>query len=103
MSSTASGSGQSALALTRPLSLIDRITLPRIRVRGPLIGRAALVMLVLGALVLVAFTSAAPSVLVFHSLEVFPGWESGPLHGLLAGTSINGTVLRTGFSLLTVG
>ena len=58
--------------------------------------------MVLGALALVMFTSAAPSVLVFHSLEIFPSWQSGPLHPLLAGTSINGTVLRTGFSLLTI-
>lgn len=69
---------------------------------GPLAGRIALVAMVAGALALVAFTSAAPSVLVFHSLEIFPGWQSGPMHALLAGLYVNGTVLRTGFSLLTI-
>lgn len=59
--------------------------------------------MIVGALTLVAFTSAAPSVLVFHSLEIFPSWQSGPLHPLLAGISVNGTVLRTGFSLLAIG
>ena len=103
MSSTTSGSGDGALALPRPLSLAGRVSVPRVRIRGPLVGRMALAALILGALALVAFTSAAPSVLVFHSLEVFPSWQSGPLHPLLSGISINGTVLRTGFSLLTVG
>lgn len=102
MSSTASGSGDSALALPRPLSLVGRVSLPRIRVRGPLAGHLALLALIVGALALVAFTSAAPSVLVFHSLEIFPSWQSGPVHALLAGISVNGTVLRTGFSLLTI-
>ena len=103
MSSTAPAPGEGALALPRPLSLVSRIAVPRIRVRGPVVGRVALVALILGALALVAFTSAAPSVLVFHSLEIFPSWQSGPLHPLLDGVSINGTVLRTGFSLLTIG
>jgi hypothetical protein len=104
VSSAASAPGESALALPRSLSLAGRLAIPKIRsLRGPVIGRVALVALIAGALALVAFTSAAPSVLVFHSLEIFPGWQSGPLHPLLAGTSINGTALRTGFSLLTIG
>lgn len=103
ISSTTTPSGDSALALPRPLSLVGRLSVPRIRFGGPLIGRLALVLMIIGAFALVAFTSAAPSVLVFHSLEVFPSWQSGPLHSLLAGVVVNGTVLRTGFSLLTIG
>src|SRR5947209_16780391 len=103
-SGAAPGSGDGTLALPRPLSLVGRISLPRIgSARGPVVGRVALSVLIAGALALVLFTSSGPSVLVFHSLEVFPGWQSGPLHPLLAGISINGTVLRTGFSLLAIG
>ncbi|HEY1521490.1 MAG TPA: glycosyltransferase family 87 protein [Solirubrobacteraceae bacterium] len=101
-SSTAPGPGGGILALPRPLDWVSRLTLPRISIRGPLAGRLALVAMIVGALALVAFTSAAPSVLVFHSLEIFPGWQSGPMHSLLAGLYVNGTVLRTGFSLLTI-
>jgi hypothetical protein len=103
-SNATSGSGDGALALPGPLSLAGRLSLPRVRsFRGPAVGRVALSALIVGALALVMFVSAAPSVLVFHSLEIFPGWQSGPLHPLLAGTSINGTVLRSGFSLLAIG
>lgn len=101
-SSTAPGPGDGTLALPRPFSLAGRLTVPRISVRGPLAGRLALLAMIVGAIALVAFTSAAPSVLVFHSLEIFPGWQSGPMHALLAGLYVNGTVLRTGFSLLTI-
>lgn len=94
-SSTAPGPGDGTLALPRPLSLANRLTVPRISIGGPLAGRIALVAMVMGALALVIFTSAAPSVLVFHSLEIFPGWQSGPMHALLAGLYVNGTVLRT--------
>lgn len=101
-SSTAPGHGDGTLVLPRPFSLVGRLSLPRIGVRGPLAGRIALLAIIIGAIALVAFTSAAPSVLVFHSLEIFPGWQSGPMHTLLAGLYVNGTVLRTGFSLLTI-
>jgi hypothetical protein len=48
----------------------------------PTVGRLALGALILCALVVVAFSAAGPSVLVPSSNVVFPGWLSGPLHGV---------------------
>src|SRR5206468_9581988 len=91
------------VALPRPLSLGGRLAVPRVRsIGGPLSGRIALGSLILGAAVLVVFTSARPSVLVPHSLEVFPNWEAGPLHPLFSGLYANATALRTGYSLLAI-
>jgi hypothetical protein len=63
----------------------------------------ALAALVAGAMLLVAFSSAGPSALVSHSLDVFPSWEAGPWHLLFNGLSTNSlTVTRYGFSILVV-
>ena len=63
----------------------------------------ALGSLIAGGLLLVAFSSAGPSALVSRSLNIFPAWEAGPLHGLFSGLSANNlTVTRYGFSFLVV-
>ncbi len=70
----------------------------------PLAGRAALGALVLGAFMLVAFTTSGPNALISRSTQTFPGWEAGPLHPLFAGLNIsNHTTLDVGLSLLLVG
>jgi hypothetical protein len=49
----------------------------------PLAGKLALGALLLGALAVVLFATAGPSVLVPRSATAFPRWFSGPLHHLL--------------------
>jgi len=98
------GSGESAVALPSPAELRARIALPRVRiVAGPFAGRLALATLVLGALLLVAFASAGPSVLVPRSDEVFTAWEAGPLHALFQGLPGDSHALGYGLSALVVG
>ncbi|MGI8429731.1 MAG: glycosyltransferase 87 family protein [Solirubrobacteraceae bacterium] len=50
---------------------------------GPLAGRLALGGLIAGTLLVVMLATAGPSVLVPRSSLSFPGWESGPLHGVV--------------------
>ncbi|HZU61771.1 MAG TPA: glycosyltransferase family 87 protein [Solirubrobacteraceae bacterium] len=89
------------VALPSPLSLGGRlsISLPR-SARGPLPARIALGSIVLLALLLVAATTAAPTPLVTHSYEIFPFWESGPLHYLFSGLTIDKWTLDVAFSYL---
>src|ERR1700730_2441662 len=70
-----------ALPRLRPLGARLRLPRPRVKVT-PTVGRVALGALILCALVVVAFSAAGPSVLVPSSNVVFPGWLSGPLHGV---------------------
>jgi Glycosyltransferase family 87 len=65
------------------------LSLPR-ALQGPAAGRAALATLILGALAMVVFDTAGPTLLVPRSNQVFPSWEAGPLHGLI-GTLSAGT------------
>jgi hypothetical protein len=50
----------------------------------------------------VAFATAGPSVLVPRSDQVFPGWESGPLHALFSGLPTHQLTLSYGLSVLLV-
>jgi Glycosyltransferase family 87 len=103
MPATASAPSDDALALPWPLALIGRLSWPLARTElGPLAGRLALGSLVLAALVLVAFSAGAPSILVSHSREVYPGWEAGPLHPIFSEVSVSASAVRDGFSLLVV-
>jgi hypothetical protein len=96
--STAS-TAEGAVALPTPAPTLGKLTLPRVRiVAGPLAGRIALVSIVLGVLAVVAFATAGPSVLVPRSDQVFPGWESGPLHALFSGLP-NGNQLTVSYGL----
>jgi hypothetical protein len=74
--------GTVALPRLKPIGL--RAVLPRARVAtGPVAGRIALAGLILGTLAVVVLATAGPSVLVPRSSQMFPVWESGPLHNLL--------------------
>jgi hypothetical protein len=114
---TDSGQGETAIALSsrsvaattgdvalpRIAVLWDRLPLPRVRVAlGPVAGRIALASLVLSALALVVFSTSGPSILVPRSNEVFPGWESGPLHLLSAGLPTVPRTLQYGMSVVVV-
>jgi alpha-1,6-mannosyltransferase len=75
--------GDAAVALPRIPGLGVSSALPRIQRRlEPLGGRRALVALVLGVFLVVAFATAGTSVLVPTSNLTYPGWEAGPLHVL---------------------
>jgi hypothetical protein len=100
-SPVAGAAGEVALSRS-PLAGL-RLALPRYRIGlGPLAGRLALAWLLLGAGAIVAFATSGPSVLVPRSNEVFPGWESGPLHALFSGLPNDPKALGYGFSVLMV-
>jgi hypothetical protein len=101
IATVAPSSADGAVALPQPLPLAARWSLPRIRVElGPLAGRLALASLVIGAVVLVTFSTAGPTALVPRSYYVYPGWEAGPLHLLTAGIHLNARDTGYGLSLL---
>jgi Glycosyltransferase family 87 len=102
MPATTSAPSDDALGLSR-LNLMGRLSWPLAGTElGPLAGRVALGFLVVAAFVLVAFSAGAPSILVSHSREVFPNWETGPLHPLFSGVSVNSAVVRDVFSGLVL-
>jgi alpha-1,6-mannosyltransferase len=75
--------GDSAVALPRIPALGVSSALPRLqRALAPLAGRRALVTLVAGVFLVVAFATAGASALVPTSTLTFPAWEAGPLHVL---------------------
>ncbi len=66
-----------AVAITGIGTLRERLRLTRPRVAlHPLAGRFALAAMILGAVLVVVFATAGPSVLVPQSTHVFPGWEA---------------------------
>jgi hypothetical protein len=89
------------VVLPAPLSLGGRFSLflPR-SVRGPVPARVALGAIVLCTLLLVAATTGAPTPLVTHSYEIFPSWESGPLHHLFSGLTASEWTIDVAFSIL---
>ena len=100
-SSVAGATGD--VALPRLVVRWGRLRLPRARIAlGPVPGGIALVSLMLCALALVVFSTSGPTTLVPRSNEVFPGWESGPLHLLSSGLPNNVDTLSYGFSVLLV-
>ena len=105
-SSSVSGAGQAdgAVALPGLGTLAERLRirrLPRVTLH-PLAGRFALATIVIGALMVVVFATAGPSVLVPQSTHVFPRWEAGPLNGLFGTLTHNATALNVGFSVVLV-
>jgi Glycosyltransferase family 87 len=86
---TAQGEATVGLPGLLPLRRRPVLTLPR-ALQGRAAGRAALATLILGALAMVVFDTAGPTLLVPRSSQVFPSWEAGPLHGLI-GTLSAGT------------
>jgi Glycosyltransferase family 87 len=102
-STSATGAGAADGAVTIPGlgSFGERLRLTRPRALShPLAGPVALAATVLGALLVVLFATAGPSVLVPQSTRVFPGWEAGPLHGLFGNLTHNGTALNLGLSVV---
>jgi hypothetical protein len=83
-SQSVAGTADATIALTRfghhgarPSTLRLRLAVSR-----PVYGVAALGVLLAGCLAVVVFAAADPTVLVPRSRFAFPGWLSGPLHGL---------------------
>jgi hypothetical protein len=81
------------------LGVGGRLPWARARVRpGPLAGRIALGTLVLATLAVVVAATAGPSILVPRSVQSFPNWEAGPLHGLVTRLITNPKTLGQVFS-----
>ncbi|HUZ28484.1 MAG TPA: glycosyltransferase 87 family protein, partial [Solirubrobacteraceae bacterium] len=92
-----------ALVLPGTVSLAARLSLPRVRVRlGPGAASLALGSLVAAVFALVLVTASGPSLMVARSLRVFPGWESGPLHGWFGAVPPRFGVLIAAVSLVIV-
>jgi hypothetical protein len=102
-SSTAAGQADATVALPRLRSLRVPAALPRPRVvLGPLAGRLALATLILGAVLMVVYDTAGPTNLVPRSSQIFPGWEAGPLHGIIGALHFGTTGVTVGLSVLIV-
>jgi len=92
-----------AVALPGAVPLGARVSLARPRVRlGTGAGAGALAALLVATFLLVLFTAAGPSLMVSRSLQVFPGWEAGPLHGLFGAVPPRFEVFIVGLSLLVL-
>jgi hypothetical protein len=95
---TGAGPGDGTLAVGR-LALRARRTVPWPRIAlGPVAGGVALGTLILGALAVVVWSTADPSVLVPRSGQTFPSWEAGPLHHLVGRLIANPKTLGLAFS-----
>ena len=90
-----------ALPGLEPLGAHLRVPRPRVAF-GPLAARIALGAILLGAFVVVVFSSARPTVLVPRAWLDFPNWESGPLHGLFGHLVSNWMTLSIGLSVVVV-
>jgi hypothetical protein len=93
--------GTVTLPRLKPIGL--RAMLPRGEVAtGPTAGRIALATLIVGTLSVVVLATAGPSVLVPRSAQVYPNWESGPLHNLFGRLITNSMAMGLVFSGLLV-
>jgi hypothetical protein len=105
LASSAAGTGQAEATVALPgwRPLRERVTLSRPRaLSGPMAGRLALATLILCALAVVLFDTAGPSLLVPRSNQVFPGWEAGPLHGLIPAIPARTLAVTYGLSAVIV-
>ena len=101
--SAAGGTGQpeSSVLLPNIAPLGARLNVARPRIAlGPAAGRIALASSAFAVLLVVLFATARPSPLVPHSGIAFPGWEAGPLHGLLGALVKSNTAISLGFSVV---
>ena len=90
---------ETTVVLPKLAPLGARLNIARRRIAvGPVAGRVALASIALGALLVVLFATARRSPLVPHSGIAFPGWEAGPLHGLLGLTVKSNDAISLGFS-----
>jgi hypothetical protein len=95
----APGEGSVSLPRLRVGSLSARIPRPRIRVDRRR-GHLALGALVLATLLVVLVAVSGPSVLVPRSTLAFPGWDSGPLSGLVPRLIRDPKAVGIGFSVV---
>ncbi len=100
--STGQPDGTVLLPKIAPLGARLNVAFPRIAA-GPVAGRIALASLMLGTLLVVLFATARRSPLVPHSGIAFPGWEAGPLHGLLGLTVRSNYAVSMGLSVVLAG
>jgi hypothetical protein len=98
---SAQGGSTVTLRHVSPLGGRFSLRLPRVTLH-PLAGPVALAALILGALSVVAFTTAGPNVLVPRSYNNFPGWEAGPLHVISKVLPTGHTSLEWGFTVVLV-
>jgi len=99
----AAGSPEAAIPLGPLAPARERFRIPSMRIElGARAGGVALGSIVLGALAVVVFASAAPSSLVPHSGRLFPTWEAGPLGGLFGHPSLAPHALTALYSALLV-
>jgi hypothetical protein len=96
---TAPGEGVLGLLRLRAPSLSARIPRPQIRI-GRRAGHLALAALVFATLLVVLVAVGGPSVLVPRSTLAFPGWDAGPLAGLVPRLLTDSKAVGIGFSLV---
>ena len=105
VSAQVGGGGAEAAVVLPRVGLWDarlRVGRPRLALSRPLVGRLALVALVAGCVGIVLVAAAGPSLLVPRSRFAFPGWLSGPLHGLVGPVHVDPQTLTWGFSAVVV-
>jgi hypothetical protein len=91
----------STVALPSAAEIGASLRLPRARIaQSKRAGLFGLGVLFAGTLALVIYATAGPSILVSKSDVSFPGWLSGPLHGLVGTLPHHVRLLNDGFSLL---
>src|SRR5262249_39247943 len=74
------------------------VRVPRIAT-GERAGRRALGLIPAFAFVVIVFSTATPSVLVPGSQITYPGWFSGPLHGVFGHLIGNSMAISIGFTV----
>ena len=104
LATSGAGAAQAEATVVIPALQLPRgrvLSLPR-SISGPSAGRIAVATLILGALALVVFDTAGPTVLVPHSNNVFPAWEAGPLHGLFGTLGAGANTINYSVSALLI-
>ena len=96
---TAPGQGALGALRLRTPSLSAWIPRPQIRI-GRRTGHLALAALIFSTLLVVLVAVAGPSVLVPRSTLAFPGWDAGPLTGLVPRLLTDPKAVGIGFSLV---
>jgi uncharacterized membrane protein len=90
-----------AIALPRAQPLGGRLSVPRPRLAlGPVASWAGLATLIASAFAVVMFATARESPLVPRSATAFPGWLSGPMHGLFGSLTNNAKTIDLGLTVV---
>jgi hypothetical protein len=100
------GAGQAETAVVLPGVGLSGARWGLLRARltrsRPVYGVLALAALIAGCVAVVTFATAGPTILVPRSRFDFPGWLSGPLHGLFGDLISSPQILGYGFSAVVV-